>query len=70
MADAAGPVFWYTEYEPAAQGRQRGDQMSRASIIAHELGPPAVASCGDANVRPRTGDRVRVDGAQGVVEIL
>lgn len=70
MADAAGPVFWYTEYEPDAQGRQGGDQMSRATIVAHELGTPALVDCGDATTRLRTGERTRVDGAQGVVEIL
>jgi pyruvate,water dikinase len=34
------------------------------------LGIPAVVNCADATARLRTGDRVRVDGVQGVVEIL
>jgi len=29
-----------------------------------------VVNCGDATARLRTGDRVRVDGTQGVVEVL
>ncbi|MBN1149287.1 MAG: hypothetical protein JXA78_18645 [Anaerolineales bacterium] len=47
-----------------------GAPLSHAAIVARELGIPAVVNCGDATVRLRTGDRVRVDGARGVVEIL
>ena len=44
--------------------------MSHAAIVARELGIPAVVGCGDATMRLRTGDRVRVDGGRGIVEIL
>ena len=47
-----------------------GAPLSHAAIVARELGIPAVVGCGDATARLRTGDRVRVDGARGVVEIL
>jgi len=47
-----------------------GAPLSHAVIVARELGIPAVVNCGDATARLRTGDRVRVDGTQGVVEIL
>ena len=47
-----------------------GAPLSHAAIVARELGIPAVVNCGDATARLRTGDRVLVDGAQGVVEIL
>jgi phosphohistidine swiveling domain-containing protein len=47
-----------------------GAPLAHAAIVARELGIPAVVGCGDATVRLRTGDRVRVDGARGVVEIL
>ena len=47
-----------------------GAPLSHAAIVARELGIPAVVNCGDATARLRTGDRVRVDGTQGVVEIL
>jgi pyruvate,water dikinase len=47
-----------------------GAPLSHAAIVARELGIPAVVNCGDATVRLRTGDRVRVDGTQGTVEIL
>jgi len=47
-----------------------GGSLSHAAIVARELGIPAVVGCGDATIRLKTGDRVRLDGGQGMVEIL
>jgi phosphohistidine swiveling domain-containing protein len=47
-----------------------GAPLSHAAIVARELGIPAVVGCGNATARLKTGDRVRVDGSRGVVEIL
>jgi phosphohistidine swiveling domain-containing protein len=47
-----------------------GAPLSHAAIVARELGIPAVVGCGDATMRLRTGDRVRVDGGRGVVTLL
>jgi phosphohistidine swiveling domain-containing protein len=47
-----------------------GGSLSHAAIVARELGIPAVVGCGDATIRLKAGDRVRVDGSRGVVEIL
>jgi len=47
-----------------------GGSLSHAAIVARELGIPAVVGCGDATIRLQTGDRVRVDGRRGTVEIL
>jgi pyruvate,water dikinase len=47
-----------------------GAPLSHAAIVARELGIPAVVNCGDATARLHTGDRVRVDGSTGRVEIL
>jgi pyruvate,water dikinase len=47
-----------------------GAPLSHAAIVARELGIPAVVGCGNATTRLRTGDRVRVDGGQGTVEVL
>jgi pyruvate,water dikinase len=47
-----------------------GAPLSHAAIVARELGIPAVVGCGDATARLKTGDRVRVDGSRGTVEIL
>ncbi len=47
-----------------------GAPLSHAAIVARELGIPAVVGCGNATSRLSTGDRVRVDGALGVVTVL
>ena len=47
-----------------------GAPLSHAAIVARELGIPAVVGCGDATMRLKTGDQVRVNGGQGLVEIL
>jgi phosphohistidine swiveling domain-containing protein len=47
-----------------------GAPLSHAAIVARELGIPAVVGCGDATMRLHTGDRVRVDGGRGTVELL
>nr|WP_255426531.1 PEP-utilizing enzyme [Pseudonocardia sp. C8] len=47
-----------------------GAPLSHAAVVARELGIPAVVGCGDATTRIRSGDRIRVDGAAGTVEIL
>jgi phosphohistidine swiveling domain-containing protein len=47
-----------------------GGSLSHAAIVARELGIPAVVGCGNATTRLRDGDRVRVDGGKGLVEIL
>lgn len=44
-----------------------GAPLSHAAIVARELGIPAVVGCGNATMRLRTGDLVRVDGARGTV---
>ncbi|HEX8537837.1 MAG TPA: PEP-utilizing enzyme, partial [Cystobacter sp.] len=47
-----------------------GAPLSHAAIVARELGIPAVVGCGNATMRLRTGDRVRVNGSQGRVEVV
>jgi pyruvate,water dikinase len=47
-----------------------GAPLSHAAIVARELGIPAVVGCGNATMRLRTGDRVRIDGGRGIVQIL
>jgi phosphoenolpyruvate synthase/pyruvate phosphate dikinase len=47
-----------------------GAPLSHAAIVARELGIPAVVGCGNATMRLRTGDRVRVDGTAGTVKVL
>jgi pyruvate,water dikinase len=47
-----------------------GAPLSHAAIVARELGIPAVVGCLNATTVLKTGDRVRVDGGQGIVVIL
>jgi rifampicin phosphotransferase len=47
-----------------------GAPLSHAAIVARELGIPAVVGCGNATMLLKTGDRVRVDGGRGTVEVL
>ncbi len=47
-----------------------GAPLSHAAIVARELGIPAVVGTGNATVRLRSGDRIRVDGEHGTVDVL
>lgn len=47
-----------------------GTPLSCAAIVAREMGIPSVFGCGNATIKLKTGDKVRVDGGQGTVEIL
>ena len=47
-----------------------GGALSHAAIVAREIGIPAVVGCGDATMRLRTGDRIRIDGGRGLVELI
>jgi pyruvate,water dikinase len=46
-----------------------GAPLSHAAIVARELGIPAVVGCFNATSLLNTGDRVRVDGGKGIVEM-
>jgi pyruvate,water dikinase len=47
-----------------------GGELSHASILLREAGRPAVVNCAGIFREVRTGDRLRVDGARALVEIL
>jgi len=47
-----------------------GAPLSHAAIVARELGIPAVVGCFNATSVLKTGDRVRVDGGRGIVEVM
>lgn len=47
-----------------------GGPMSHGAIVARELNIPCVINTREGTRRIHTGDRVRVDGSSGVVEIL
>jgi phosphohistidine swiveling domain-containing protein len=54
----------------AALVTDAGGVVSHPAVVAREFGIPAVVGTSDATARIKTGDRVRVNGATGVVEIL
>ncbi len=47
-----------------------GGTVSHPAVVSREFGIPAVVGASDATEKIKTGDRVRVNGATGVVEIL
>ncbi|WP_250287246.1 MULTISPECIES: PEP-utilizing enzyme [unclassified Frankia] len=47
-----------------------GGLLSHAAVVAREVGVPCVIGTGNGTRVLRTGDRVRVDGNKGTVEIL
>jgi pyruvate,water dikinase len=47
-----------------------GGALSHAAVVARELGIPCVVNTGTGSRVLRDGDRVRVDGSAGTVEIL
>jgi pyruvate,water dikinase len=49
---------------------ERGSMLSHSAIVAREMGIPAVVGVAGACERIRTGDRLRLDGARGTVEVL
>ena len=47
-----------------------GGMISHGSVVAREYGIPAVVGTSVATQRIKTGDRVRVNGSTGLVEVL
>ncbi len=47
-----------------------GGTVSHPAVMAREFGIPAVIGCSVATVQIKTGDRIRVNGSAGTVEIL
>ena len=47
-----------------------GGMMTHGSVVAREYGVPAIVGVDRATERLQTGQRVRVDGGSGRVELL
>jgi pyruvate,water dikinase len=47
-----------------------GGMMTHGSVVAREYGIPAVVSVDQATTKIKTGQRIRVDGSRGIVELL
>ena len=49
---------------------EAGGTVSHPAVVAREFGIPAVVGTTNAGERISTGDRIRVNGSTGIVEIL
>ena len=47
-----------------------GGMMTHGSVVAREYGIPAVVGVHQATSRLKTGNRIRVDGSSGMIEML
>ena len=47
-----------------------GGLMTHGSVVAREYGIPAVVGVHDATTRLTTGQRIRIDGSSGAIELL
>src|SRR5699024_1435237 len=65
-APSWGPIFGKLK----ATVTDIGGMMSHAAIVCREYALPAVTGTGNASTTIRTGQRLRVDGTRGTVEIL
>lgn len=65
-APSWGPVFGKLK----ATVTDIGGMMSHAAIVCREYALPAVTGTGNASTTIKTGQRLRVDGTNGTVEIL
>ncbi|GGJ69047.1 PEP-utilizing enzyme [Streptomyces brasiliensis] len=65
-APSWGPIFGRIK----ATVTDIGGMMSHAAIVCREYGLPAVTGTGSASTTIRTGQRIRVDGNAGRVDIL
>ena len=62
---------WTPYFVPAAAiVMDEGGIISHGSIVAREFGIPAVVNVGNATKIIKTGQKIHVDGDQGIVRIL
>lgn len=70
VAPTTDPSWSSIMFISAALVMDTGGALSHAAVVARELGIPCVVDTGDGSRRLQTGDRVRVDGNAGTVEVL
>lgn len=70
VTQAAMPAWTPLFLLAAAVVTDTGTLAAHASLVAREVGIPAVVGTGDATARLRDGQMVMVDGSAGVVELI
>ncbi len=70
VARTTNPAWTALFYQAAGVVTESGGPLSHGAVTARELGIPAVMSVRDAMQRIENGQRVRVDGRNGTVELL
>ncbi|MCS6838742.1 MAG: phosphoenolpyruvate synthase [Bdellovibrionaceae bacterium] len=62
---------WIPLY-PSASGLlvERGGLLSHSAVVAREMGLPTIVGIADLTKRIKTGDRLRMNGQTGIVEII
>jgi pyruvate,water dikinase len=70
VCDTTDPSWVSLFVSAAALVIDIGGPLSHGAIVARELGIPAVVNTADGTRAIRTGDRIRVDGKDGRIEIL
>jgi pyruvate,water dikinase len=70
VAPTTDPSWASIMFVAAALVVDIGSTLSHAAVVARELGLPCVVNTGSGTTTLRTGDRVRVDGTAGTVELL
>jgi cyclopropane fatty-acyl-phospholipid synthase-like methyltransferase len=61
---------WVVALDGLAANLARTRRRTLKAGVTRELGILAVVGCGNATMLLQTGDRVRVDGERGVVELM
>lgn len=70
VARTTNPSWTPLFYSAAAVITESGGPLSHGAVTAREVGLPAVMAVRGVMGRLKDGDRVRVDGGQGVVQVL
>jgi len=70
VAPSCGPGWTPLFLNAAGLVAEVGGRISHGALVAREYGLPAVVSVAGATRTLRTGQRIRVDGIRGVVEVL
>jgi pyruvate,water dikinase len=70
VARTTNPAWTPLFYSAAAVVTESGGPLSHGAVTAREMRIPAVMSVRDVMSKLRNGDRVRVDGASGRIDVL